>query len=162
VAVHPSKRKKSFVAHFELDICQNCPFSEACPGKPGKRDPRRHLRFTQAQTNVAHRRKRNRVHLEEAQNLRAAVEATVRQIKHPFPAGKLPVRGQFRVTCMVIGSAVMSNIRRIQRYKAMNEQQTNQKKPKKELEKGHPNSFLNNFLHPLFYRFICQMYVFCC
>jgi hypothetical protein len=162
VAVHPSNRKKSFVAHFELNVCQTCPFSEACPAKPGKRDPRRHLRFTQAQTNVAKRRKRNQVHLEEAQNLRAAVEATVRQIKHPFPAGKLPVRGQFRVTCMIIGSALMSNVRRIQRYKAMNEQQINQKSTQLELERGQSSSFLTNFLLSLFYRFANKMYVFCC
>jgi len=56
------------------------------------------------------------MHQEEGRNLRAAVESTVRQVKHPFPAGKLPVRGRFRVTCMVIGSAMTANIRRIQRY----------------------------------------------
>lgn len=39
-----------------------------------------------------------------------------RGVKHPFPAGKLPVRGKFRVTCMLIGSAAVANIRRIQRY----------------------------------------------
>ena len=55
------------------------------------------------------------IHQEEGRNLRAAIEATVRQVKHPFPAGKLPVRGRFRVTCMVIGSAMTANIRRIQR-----------------------------------------------
>ena len=49
-------------------------------------------------------------------HLRAAVEATVRQVKHPFPASKLPVRGKFRVSCMVIGSAMITNVRRIQRY----------------------------------------------
>ena len=157
-----SNRKKSFVAHFELDQCQACPYKEVCPAKPGKRDPRRHLRFTQAQANVAQRRKRNHIHLEKAQNLRAAVEATVRQIKHPFPAGKLPVRGQFRVTCMVVGSAVMSNIRRIQRYKEMNEQQTNQKEPKMELKSGHSNPFLIDFICSLFSRHACRMYVFCC
>jgi hypothetical protein len=162
VEVNPSNRKKSFVAHFESDVCQTCPLSEACPAKPGKRDPRWHLRFTQAQANVAQRRKRNQIHLEEGRNLRAAVEATVRQIKHPFPAGKLPVRGQFRVTCMVIGSAVMSNIRRIQRYKAINEQQTNQKSTQLELGRGQSSSFLTNFLLSLFYRFANKMYVFCC
>jgi hypothetical protein len=36
-------------------------------------------------------------------------------VKHPFPAGKLPVRGQFRVTCMAIASAATTNVRRIQR-----------------------------------------------
>jgi hypothetical protein len=40
----------------------------------------------------------------------------MRSIKHPFPAGKLPVRGKFRITSMLIGSAAMSNVRRIDRY----------------------------------------------
>ena len=97
VKVQSSSRKKSFVAHFDEERCRTCPFSSVCPATPGKRDPRRHLRFTQAQAHVAQRRKCNQGHLEEAHNLRAAVEATVRQIKHPFPAGKLPVRGQFCV-----------------------------------------------------------------
>ena len=33
-----------------------------------------------------------------------------------FPAGKLPVRGLFRVTCMMIAATAMTNVRRIQRY----------------------------------------------
>jgi hypothetical protein len=37
-------------------------------------------------------------------------------VKYPFPVSKLPVRGRFRVTCMVIGSALVSNVCRIQRY----------------------------------------------
>jgi hypothetical protein len=64
--------------------------------------------FTQSVSFLAHQ--------EEGRNLRAAVEATVRQVKHPFPASKLPVRGRFRITCMVIGPALVSNGRRIQRY----------------------------------------------
>jgi len=127
VKVQLSNRKKSFVAHFEKDDCQTCPYVSICPAKPGKRDPNWHLRFTQAQANVSQRHRRSKARLKEGQNLRAAVEATVRQVKHPFPASKLPVRGQFRVTCMMIGSAVMSNIKRIQRYKAMKVTQNNEK-----------------------------------
>jgi hypothetical protein len=37
-------------------------------------------------------------------------------IKHSFPAGKLPVQGKFRVTSMLIVSAAVSNVRRIERY----------------------------------------------
>ena len=40
----------------------------------------------------------------------------MRSVKHPFPVGKMPVRGQFRVTRMVIASAATANVRRIQRY----------------------------------------------
>jgi hypothetical protein len=48
--------------------------------------------------------------------LRAAVEATVRSVKLPFPEAQLPARGKFRITCMLIGSAAVANVRRIQRY----------------------------------------------
>jgi hypothetical protein len=41
----------------------------------------------------------------------------MRSIKHPFPAGKLPVRGQFRVACLLIDSVFVTNIRLIQRYR---------------------------------------------
>ena len=42
----------------------------------------------------------------------------MRSLQHAFPAGKLPLRGQFRVTCMAITIADMTNVRRIQRYLA--------------------------------------------
>ncbi|HAF48863.1 MAG TPA: hypothetical protein DCL08_06445 [Anaerolineaceae bacterium] len=65
---------------------------------------------------MAQRRRRGQIPQEEGRNLRAAVEAAVRRVKHPSPGGKLPVRGQFRVSCMILGSAIMGNIRRIQRF----------------------------------------------
>ena len=118
VPAHSTSQKKGFVAHFEQDICSTCPFFEKgqCPAQPGKRDERHHLRFTQAQAQTSQRRRRSQIYKKAAGNLRSAVEATVRSVKHPFPAAKLPVRGLFRVTCMVIGSAAITNVRRIERY----------------------------------------------
>jgi hypothetical protein len=118
VSVHTTSQQKSLVASFEPALCQNCPFfpKGVCPAQPGKRDLRLRLRFTQPEAHSSERRRRSRERRKEAGNLRSAVEATVRSVKHPFPDGKLPVRGKFRVTCMVIGSAAMSNVRRIQRY----------------------------------------------
>ena len=118
-----SSQQKAFVVHFEAEVCQTCPLLEQCPARAGKRDPRQHgravsyhhLRFTQAEALAAERRRRSHEQQQEGRNLRAAVEASVRSLKHPFPAGKLPVRGNFRVTCMPIGSAAVANIRRIQR-----------------------------------------------
>jgi hypothetical protein len=40
----------------------------------------------------------------------------MRSIKHPYRAGKLSVRGKFRISCLIIGSAAMTNVRRIQRF----------------------------------------------
>src|SRR3990172_11299496 len=65
---------------------------------------------------AAKRRQNYLAHTGDSHNLRSAVEATVRSVKHPFPAGQMPVRGQFRVTCMAIASAATANVRRIQRY----------------------------------------------
>jgi hypothetical protein len=113
---HSSSQKKAFVAHFNAGVCSTCPLVDKCPAQPGKRDPRRHVRFTQAQAQASERQRRSREQQKEGRNLRAAVEATMRSIKHPFPAGKLPVRGKFRITSMLIGSAAMSNVRRIDRY----------------------------------------------
>ena len=115
-AVHTSSQKKAYVAHFEVNVCLACPLLPKCPVQRGKHDLRFHLRFDQKQINMSERRQRSLIHQEEGRNLRAAIEATVRQVKHPFPASKLPVRGKFRISCMVIGSAMMTNVRRIQRY----------------------------------------------
>jgi hypothetical protein len=114
--VHPSSQKKAFVTHFNAEVCSICPLVDQCPAQPGKRDPRRHVRFTQAEAQASERRRRSREQQKEGRNLRAAVEATMRSIKHPFPAGKLPVRGRFRMASLLLGSAAVSNVRRIERY----------------------------------------------
>jgi hypothetical protein len=133
-AVHTSSQNKAYVAHFEDNFCLTCPLLPKCPVQRGKRDLRFHLRFDQKQINMSERRQRSLIHQEEGRNLRAAVEATVRQVKHPFPASKLPVRGKFRISCMVIGSAMITNVRRIHRYleakiKKENEQECSQEQP---------------------------------
>jgi hypothetical protein len=66
---------------------------------------------------VAVRRQRLRP---EDKPVRAAVEATIRSVKHVFPGGKLPVRGLARATMMICASAMMANLRRIHRYRREN------------------------------------------
>ncbi|MCJ7583207.1 MAG: transposase [Anaerolineales bacterium] len=114
--VHSSSHKKAFVAHFTAEVCQTCPLADQCPARPSSRDPRHHFRFTSVEAHASERRRHSQEQRKDGCNLRAAVEATVRSLKHPFPAGKLPVRGKFRVACLLIGSAAVSNVRRIQRY----------------------------------------------
>jgi hypothetical protein len=111
-------RTTGWQARFDPEICVTCPFqlNGQCRTQPQKRDPRYLLTFTTHEMRAAQRRKNYLAHQDHSHNLRSAVEATVRSVKHPFPAGKLPVRGQFRVTCMAIASAATTNVRRIQRY----------------------------------------------
>jgi len=87
--------------------------------------------------------------------LRAAVEATVRQVKHPFPASKLPVRGKFRVSCMVIGSAMITNIRRIQRFLEAKMKQENEQ----ECSQEHPSISFLGFLNSIFRGFAASLII---
>jgi hypothetical protein len=112
---HPSSQKKAFVAHFNAEVCAKWPLVDQCPAQPGSRDPRQHGRFTQAEAHASERRQRSQMQQKEGRTLRAAFEATMRSIKNPFPASKLPVRGKFWVACLLIGSAAVGNVRRIQR-----------------------------------------------
>jgi len=112
-------RTTGLQARFDPETCAACPFQREgrCRARPQKRDPRYLLAFTPKQVRAAQRRKEYLAHQDCGPNLRAAVEATVRSVKHPFPASKLPVRGQFRVTCLMIASAIHVNVRRICRYR---------------------------------------------
>jgi hypothetical protein len=133
VPVNPSSQQKSFVACFDAEKCAACHFapknvpadvtpdnpeppSPVCPAQAGKRDPRPRVRFPLADARAAQRRRKSRERQQESGNLRSAVEATVRCVKLPYPDAQVPVRGKFRVTCLMIGSAAMSNVRRIRRY----------------------------------------------
>jgi hypothetical protein len=83
------------------------------------------LRFSQHEVDLALRRQRTTQARASGQNLRAAVEATVRSVKHPFGNGKVPVRGKPRVSMVIVASALMSNLRRIHRHLV------HQRRPKK-------------------------------
>ena len=118
VAVTAGAKPQRFAAQFATATCATCPLYAAgrCPPQPDNRRRSLRLTFNQADVEKSQRHRRSCAEHHPGSNLRAAVEATVRSVKHPFPAGKLPVRGQFRVTCLVIASALMTNVRRIQRY----------------------------------------------
>ena len=109
-----------FIVDFPATTCTLCPLYAAgcCPPQPDHRRRSFRLRFTQADVDKAQRHRHSRAAWADGHNWRAAIEATIRSVKHPFPAGKLPVRGLFRVTCMIIATAAMTNVRRIQRYLA--------------------------------------------
>jgi hypothetical protein len=119
VAVTPSGKRQRFAAEFASATCQTCPLytTGCCPPQPDNRRRNLRLTFTQAEVEKSQRHRRSRAEHHPDSNLRAAVESTVRSLKHPFPDSKLPVRGLFRMTCLVVASAAMTNVRRIQRYR---------------------------------------------
>jgi hypothetical protein len=116
-AVVPARKLGRFTTRFDAARCASCPLRPHCPTQPLKRKPQyRILRFDHQQVNVAHRRENQRQAQARGQNLRSAVQATVRSVKHPFGNHKLPVRGHIRVSLMMIASAAMVNVRRLWGY----------------------------------------------
>jgi len=116
--VEVGSQKKGYVARFSISNCETCPFHQArkCPTRFRKRKQFYSLYFMPSKMRLALRRERSKFFQRTKQNPRAAIEATVRAVKHPFPKGKLPVRGRFRMFYMMIGSAAINNVRQIQRY----------------------------------------------
>lgn len=119
VPVTPGAKPQRFAADFASATCETCPLYAAgrCPPQPDNRRRSLRLTFNQAEVEKSQRHRRSRAQHHPGCNLRAAVESTVRSLKHPFPASKLPVRGLFRMTCLMVASAAMTNVRRIQRYR---------------------------------------------
>lgn len=115
VAVKPARAAGRYTARFDASTCADCPLLDSCPTQLLKRTALRVLRFSQQDLTIAHRRQRQRT-VRGGLNLRSAVEATVRSLKHPFGNGKVPVRGQSRVSILLVASAAMCNVRRIWRY----------------------------------------------
>jgi len=117
VAIRPGRKGGRHLAYFDQRACEGCLLLDQCPTRRRKRRPVRVLWLTTRQLQVAQLRQRS-AQARGPGNLRAAAESTVWSLKHPFggQTGKLPVRGQVRVAMVIIGSALMVNLRRISRY----------------------------------------------
>jgi hypothetical protein len=146
-------KEHRYRAAFDAADCESCTCCDSCPTLLLKRTPERVLRFSQQDVEVALRRQRTADARASGKNLRSAVEATVRSIKHPFGNGKVPVRGQPRVSIVMLGSAAMSNVRRIHRYLVGQEEAKRAKKSdENEARRGQQvpgGSLFPSFLVPL-------------
>lgn len=118
--LQPGRQPDRYLADFPAETCAACPLRERCPTHPLQQRPVRVLRVAQRQIAVA----RLRQDCDATRNagpphLRPAVEATMRSLTHPFgdERHQLPVRGQRRVTMVMIAAGVMVNLRRIWRYR---------------------------------------------
>ena len=146
LAVIPGRKPDWYKARFDLGVCQACSLHARCPRPVSKSKEWRTLRLNQKQLDVAVRRQRSPAYHQAGKHLRAAIEATIGALKRPSSDDQLPVRGRYRVEVMMIGSAVMANVRRIQRYlveKDVRQQQTQQQTETKESQKTSLSSFLS-------------------
>jgi len=143
VEVQLGRKEHRYLAYFDSTICRDCPLVDQCPTEPLKRKPMHVLRFSQQETDLALRRKRSADVRATGRNLRAGAESMVRSVKHPFRNGKLPVRGKPRVSMMVIASAAMTNIRRIQGYQEkLREEKRKAREAQKQIQDAIKNVFV--------------------
>jgi hypothetical protein len=127
--IQPNPSGKSFRLHWDAAQCAACPSFQQnqCPVRCNKKGVFC-LSVPKDRAISSQRRRRFEQCKAEARALRPAVEATVFQVKHPFANGKVAVRGLFRTTCVILASALATNLRRISRYE--NDQQHGKDTPK--------------------------------
>jgi hypothetical protein len=144
VPVTPSGKPQRFAVQFASALCETCPLyiTGRCPPQPDNRRRSLRLTFDQAEVEKSQRHRRSRAEHSPDSNVRAAVESTVRSLKHPFPHGKLPVRGLFRMTCLIVASAAMTNVRRIQRYRWGTRPDTPERRTHRQRTQRHRESTL--------------------
>lgn len=116
--IQPSPKGQSFRLCFEPATCLLCPFyqQQQCPVELRKDQTACQLKVPKERAASSQRRRRFEQTKEAARALRPAVEATMFQVTCHMPADKVPVRGRFRVTMVVLCSALAVNARRVDRY----------------------------------------------
>ena len=115
--LRPGRKEGRYIVHVPLDVVEAVPERwQTVPLRWLKRAACFALYLQERQIAVAENRQRMQQQRQGGKQLRPAVEATVRSVKHPFPGGKAPVRGQIRLGLMLMASSAMTNIRRLWRY----------------------------------------------
>lgn len=112
-ALEPGRAPHRFIGRPDAATCSGCPLLSICPVRPRSGTQQPTLYLERRTVEVAQKRQALAGLPDAHRNLRAAVEATVRSLKHPFRHGKLLVRGHFPIACQIIGSAMMVNLRRL-------------------------------------------------
>lgn len=112
-AVVAGSRAEQYRAYFDLTQCADCPHADQCLARASSQ--RRTLSFSAYDLEIAKRRQQIEWWQEEGHNPRSAVESTVWSLVRPF-GHQVPVRGRFRTHMLMLGSAVMVNLRRITRW----------------------------------------------
>jgi len=137
VPIQPARKR--WLARFDADKCQTCPaFQTQCGARPLQEGTFCHLSFPFVDLLWAQRRQRYRLLRQTPGDPRAAIEATIRSIKHPS-GGRLPVRGLRRVTDMIVGTAAMVNIWTILRYQRRKQRNRPPDQSEKSTARGQTN-----------------------
>lgn len=142
--IHVSPKGQTFRLDFDPATCTNCPFyqQQQCPVSLRKDQTACQLKVPKDRAASSQRRRRFEQTKEAARALRPAIEATMFQLTCHMPKDKVPVRGRFRVTTVLLCSALAVNARRIDRYR---KDKQRGKFTKKHRQNGDSSSLLRFF-----------------
>lgn len=144
IPVDSGRKADRLIARPDGDRCAACALFQLCITRPKKHNATPGIYFDRQTLRTARKRGLILQHRDGPQ-LRPAVEATVRSIKHPLPHGKAPVRGKFRVSSIILASAFMVNLRRLHRHTIQ-----------KLLDSGAKTADLCAFMPLLTYFLVCR------
>ncbi|MEA2096754.1 MAG: transposase [Candidatus Cloacimonadota bacterium] len=112
--VKAERTPKRFKACFNKEICKSCPFSDKCPTTVRKNY---RVYYFSSEDFLKRKRHANLRHIPpDRRNLRANVEATVREFTRHMQGHKLKVRGAFKAELYLFSVGIMVNFGRIYRY----------------------------------------------
>lgn len=115
ISLEPTQTENRFIGRPNTTTCESCPLFPTCAVRPtgSQRSPALYLHTRQIL--LACKRLALKTLSQDERNLRPPIESAMHSLKNPFRHGKLLVRGKFRVSCALIASAAMTNLRRIHR-----------------------------------------------
>ena len=123
--VTAGRQKHPYRVAIDADPYGNCPDAKLCRSRGLRRSPERVACCSQQAVGVALRRQRDAEMHSSNRNPRTAVEATVRSVRRVFYDGKVPARGELRMSTVTVALAVMSNLRRAYRHRVRQREQEN-------------------------------------
>lgn len=115
ISLEPSRGEERFIGRPDTTVCSTCAFFPTCAARPKGTQRSPALYLDKRQILLACKRQALKALPQSERNLRPPIESAMHALKNPFRHGKVLVRGKFRVSCAVIGSAFMTNLRRIHR-----------------------------------------------
>lgn len=111
-----AEKTTKWKAEFDMDICRNCPLHSNCSLKimGGKKTPEKRRHYFGEKQILAHARMNNfNLLAEEKQNIRANVEASIKEMKRGMKNEKVRIRGGIRVSMHMHFTAIAINLTRI-------------------------------------------------
>lgn len=115
----PEKAKKRWKAVFDYDTCKQCPLFKQCAlrtsgVKTGK--PKRTYYFDDTTIRIHQRAQAMNKLPPDKQNIRANVEATIKELKRGMRNGKVRVRGKINIVQYLAFTSIAVNLGRIHRF----------------------------------------------